>query len=104
MYNRGRCRLGRKCQMYHDSELRTKDADLRNIQEKMKQPGQTNTSEVSCNQTHLDVDCRGGNDENDGPKHIVPKKRLGLGDNIVPSKKVLQHFEAVSGNKAKAGQ
>ncbi|XP_039268508.2 uncharacterized protein LOC120343406 [Styela clava] len=91
MYRRGRCRLGKKCKMYHDSELRKTEA--------VEKPPTNNISEIPKNspqkRSYEEVSPAVIDDDEIQPKTKIHKKKFGLSDDIVPPKKVIEHLERV---------
>lgn len=105
MYRRGRCRLGKKCQMYHDSELQTTDGTLKNHDTTNNAAKQTQPNTTLCKRPHNDIVIAGNDDTNGSSSKLpVPKKKFGLSDDLIPSKKVIKHFETLVGSKTTHGQ
>lgn len=93
MYRRGRCRLGKKCKMYHDSELRDSEAARKAAAENNKLT--TPSTQVSQGQKRAFDDEPDPCDPDDERKKFN-KKKFGVTDNIVPPKKVIRHLEKLN--------
>lgn len=103
MYRRGRCRLGKKCQMYHDSELQTTDGSLKNHNTIDSVAKQAHSNSTLCKRPHSEITIDDSDDTN-GSNSKLPKKKFGLSDDLIPSKKVIKHFETLTGSKTMPGQ
>lgn len=103
MYRRGRCRLGKKCQMYHDSELQTTDGSIKNhsTTDNAAKPALSNSTPNKRPHTEIVIE---DNDDSNGSMSKLPKKKFGLSDDLIPSKKVIKHFETLAGSKTQHGQ
>lgn len=90
MYRRGRCRLGKKCKMYHDSELRKTEAGeipaTKNKEIELKHTPQKRPYEEVPDDVEDETESR----------NKIHKKRFGISDDIVPPKKVIEHIERVA--------
>lgn len=79
-YRKGRCRFGSNCQYAHDSDLHVAETNASD-----KESAQTTMA------TNLPISVATGTITS----KTSNKKRLGLGDSIVPSKKVIKAYNAL---------
>lgn len=79
-YRKGRCRFGSNCQYAHDSDLHVAEGNA--IDKESVQTPMATTIPISV--TTGTITSKTSN-----------KKRLGLGDSIVPSKKVIKAYNTL---------
>lgn len=82
-YRKGRCRFGSNCTYAHDSDLHVDPSDKESIQTS------TNTNTTAVNVPNL-MKTTGTNVTTKSNK-----KRPGLGDSVIPSKKVIKAYNAL---------
>lgn len=85
-YRKGRCRFGHKCKFAHDSDLHRSDVADDNMPEQLILAQHTPGGGAS---DHLDPLVKVDEDDVVRKK----KKRPGLGDSIVPGKKVMKMYK-----------
>lgn len=82
-YRKGRCRFGSNCTYAHDSDLHTGDTNaMHQTAEQTQSTPTPNTSNFQMNPNKSNTSSR--------------RKRPGLGDSIVPSKKVIKSYNALN--------
>ena len=104
MFRKGRCRFGSKCTFAHDSDVKQKPeltgtATTTNDSEKNRQNNAaTGANLVQLNSNHSAQKFE--NDELDNSEAVIEcnktkKKRPGLSNGLVPSKKAMKFHEKV---------
>lgn len=88
-YRKGRCRFGHNCTFAHDSDLHRTAAEL----EAIRTPQETVICQTQYNNGHVPVNEDEEIDQENNQMN-KRKKRPGLSQSLVPSKKVLKMYKA----------
>lgn len=89
-FRKGRCRFGSNCTFAHDSDLHKSNELLE--QEVVQLRRQAMDAMPAASITSFAAPTRAG--------ETSRRKRSGLGDSIVPGKKVLKHYKRMAGGAA----
>lgn len=91
-YRKGRCRFGSNCTYAHDSDLHVSEPDKELQQTTNSNSGVSLTPSIG---TTLTSKTKTNHNNNNNSSSNNSKKRSGLGDSIVPSKKVIKAYNAL---------